>query len=340
MKCVLTLTGALLLFSPNVEAEPETDYNLPELESVVSVESIHKYERPSTDDLNLLMQSLTAVPSQESELEEPTQIEPVESNYPWILYNIDTKEDGTIDFSQYEYGSCVILNKEGFFLSAYHAVKSFVEERKEGNNNNLILIYDPINGYAFSARSVIFSDETDIALGRIDADIELSIETVKIAENNESETGIVYSQFYNNIYHETLRKIFESGGEFYDNSDGTITYINLNAPILKDELGPTSTSGRFGGNPYESWEYAALMKTIPGNSGSGVFNLGTNTLGGINRSIVEDFKKKKHYADFVCKSLGINEEQLNSLEEDTLAFYTGTEAIRNMLTKYIISPLE
>tara|TARA_Y100000310_G_C20626472_1_gene786206 strand:- start:555 stop:1607 length:1053 start_codon:yes stop_codon:yes gene_type:complete len=350
MKYVIPTAALLLdlLLNLKVEAEPETDHSLPELEGIASEKIISDYtilEKSSEEDLNLLMQSLIAAPSQEFEFEEPVQIEPVKSNYPKVLYDMRiyvNKNDMTIKPLYNIRGSCVFLNSKGFFLSVYHAVKSFVEERKEGNNSNLMLIYDPVNGYAFSARPLIFSKEADIVLGRIDADIELPIETVKIAENNESVTDVVYSQFYNKVEHSISNRILKSGGVLHINSDRTVTYININTLRLIEDLEPTITLGEFRKNPFQDGNYRAFMESVPGSSGGGVFDSITHYLVGMHlgKSYVKDFKDNPHIVKLLYEALNVDLESLESVGDYSITSFTGAEAIRNMLTKYISSPLE
>ena len=79
--------------------------------------------------------------------------------WPAIIYNFSLNPENIgIKGELTSTGSAFVLNDQGFFLTADHAY----EEGK------IMLVYDPIKGYALPARPLVHSTKDDIFLGKID----------------------------------------------------------------------------------------------------------------------------------------------------------------------------
>lgn len=82
-----------------------------------------------------------------------------------IIKNARKKGECSIAYDSLESGSCIMLNQEGFFLTARHVIKDYVRYK-----DRLMLFYDPISGIIRRPVVVAYSKKADIALCRINAE--------------------------------------------------------------------------------------------------------------------------------------------------------------------------
>src|SRR3989344_9518015 len=112
-----------------------------------------------------------------------------ESQLPEVLYYIRKDGDWTTLKSM---GSSLIINNEGYFLTVHHAFKEYLQQLEAGNVSSFVLLYDPLYGFAATARPLIFSEQDDILLGKVEIS-RYPIATIPISKSNEHPLDMVYS---------------------------------------------------------------------------------------------------------------------------------------------------
>ena len=239
------------------------------------LENISATERSSLEEL------LLKKPSGPSLDEEGIiELEISEAHFPEILYHVH-QESGKLVLRSM--GSSFLLNAEGYFLTAHHVFKDSLKDREQGADDCFMLLYDPIEGFAASARPLIFSIKDDILLGKID--VVKSRETIPLSDSPQPLQDLVYSVTYSNTSYlagELFSKVEKSGSVNADQYFQQLHPIQVEKSIFKSELSMghlvevLDEAGKKRNNLGVSSFIASI---IPGNSGSPVFDLRNSQIG-------------------------------------------------------------
>lgn len=251
--------------------------------------------------------------------------------WPEIAYYIDVRgqlDNARADITLNYLGNAFILNKSGFFTSAYHLFEKHLKRQQRGENKSMVLVYDPETGIASTAKALIFSEKYDVLLGRVGLDGGLNIKTTHISDKASPLYGVVYSTRYKNLDYisgDLFEEVLHSGSFGIEPGKEKTAWFRQGELLKKKldkELGCCVELGRPEDIIFKdreklakTWEYVFLSKTVPGNSGSPVFDLQNNLTGIVTRSSsVRDTDTEE-----ICP----------------VGIYTGTLKIREMIRGYI-----
>ncbi|MDO8511442.1 MAG: trypsin-like peptidase domain-containing protein [Nanoarchaeota archaeon] len=268
---------------------------------------------PATERSSL--EELLTKPSEPSLDEEGIiELEVSEARFPEILYHVH-QESGKLVVQSL--GSSFLLNAEGYFLTAHHVFEDSLKDHEQGADNCFMLLYDPIEGFAASARPLIFSIKDDILLGKID--VIKPRETTLLSDSTQPLQDLVYSITYSNTSYlagELFSEVEKSGSVDADHHFQQLHPFPVEKSIFKTEVSMGHLVGVIEAgkkiNNHGVSSFVASM--IPGNSGSPVFDL-RNSQVGVVTSIYEK-------------------------SDPTLAIYTNSSRLRPMIETYLNQAIE
>lgn len=219
---------------------------------------------------------------------------------PSLLYTFEidsTAEKGGVcgfSYKNLEAGSCIMLNREGFLLTARHVVDNYVMHK-----NRLLLFYNPISGIIRRPRVIAYSKTADIALCRINAEgAEFKQNTV--TKGDLKEKTLLYSTAYTpSIFasKEFVSRIMKNSrigngskncGMDYGNS-GSYS-LGEKEPLKVDpkDLGIGTVFSAFDenlaakqGEPWEGNPVFVCSDMTHGNSGTALFDIRSKDIVGI-----------------------------------------------------------
>lgn len=284
------------LRTPAVTYNKVGDYHL--------LETIPATERSSLEKL------LLTTPSEPSLDEEGTiMLEVSEAHFPEILYHVH-QESGKLVVRSV--GSSFLLNAEGYFLTAHHVFEDSLKDREQGADDCFMLLYDPVEGFAASARPLIYSIKDDILLGKID--VVKPRETTPISDSPQPLRDMVYSITYSNTSYlagELFTEVEKSGSVDLNHHFQQLHPLHIEKSIFKTEVSMghlvrVIEEGKKRNDPGVS---SFIASVIPGNSGSPVFDLRNSQIGVIT---------------------GVYEKS-----DPTLAIYTNSSRLRPMIEAYL-----
>ena len=269
-------------------------------------------EKGSSEDIASLQEVLDAPPK--AAPKGTVEIEIRDSLFPQIAYYLEflhDKEAGTLGVAYHGQGGSTLLNNKGYFLTAYHVFEESLKERENGNKNHFMLIYNTAFGFALPARTLVYSKEKDILLGKVDLNASYPIETIKIS-SGEPVLNSVFALNYDDQFYvggPLLKQLLNDEDRNIKSDNGGFVYENIRAPTM-DSFGEDIKLGGFLGNiasslspegelNCEPWESIAVSEVIPGDSGSSVTDPIDKTLQGVvtQRSETVDGKKICIYTD-------------------------------------------
>jgi len=240
--------------------------------------------------------------------------------WPAIIYNFSLNPENIgINGELTSTGSAFVLNDQGFFLTVDHTY----EEGK------IMLVYDPMRGYALPARPLVHSTKDDIFLGKIDLPPQFSTPTTRISSSNEPLSGRVYFPSYTNRLRikSTFADLIQNGNIRYD-EDSQLSFSQTELLVRNGEngLGAKIEIGRVidvtlgdGRKLCAEGQSAFIAGVIQGNSGSPVFDF-RNNLTGILTARDE---------------ISVVRGDLPAGQKVKLGIYTGSGRIREMIESYI-----
>lgn len=284
----------------SVEYTPFTPLGLSTIGTVV-------LEKASAVDAACLEELLSASPAPEPKGDRFV-LDLNAARYPQLLYDVSAKlnEDHTKVSITNSTGSALLLNQNGFFLTAGHVLDQTI-----GNNDNFLLFYDPIKGLVLPAKVFAYSTSFDIALGKVDLPKEPSVPGVSLANVAEPDLGVVYALTYDNttMIHETLFNEAINSGSLAINPSRRYHRVVFNPkdrlkPRAIKELGGIAKMGNLvtiideEGKPFQTLPegyHRFMTQPINGNSGAAVFDLAHN-LTGVLTSLIGGTEKngKEH----------------------------------------------
>lgn len=281
-------------------------------------------EKGSSEDIASLQEVLDA--PQKAAPEGTVEIEIRENLFPQITYHLKfsyDEEAGTLGVAYHGHGGSTLLNNKGYFLTAYHVFEEFLKEKENGNKNHFMLIYNTAFGFALPARTLIYSKEKDILLGKVDLNESYPIETIKIS-SGEPVLNSVFALNYDDQYYvggPLLKQLLNDEDRVVWGNDDGFVYKNLGAPTM-DDIGEGLQLGGFLGNianPVsqdgnrlcEPWESIAVSEVIPGDSGSSVTDPIDKTL------------------------LGVVTQRNETVDGKKVCIYTGSNSVREMMQYYM-----
>jgi len=281
-------------------------------------------ERCAPEDIASLQEVLDA--PQKADPKDTVKIEIRNSLFPQIAYYLEflhDKEAGTLGVAYHGHGGSTLLNNKGYFLTAYHVFEKYLKEKENGNKDHFMLIYNTAFGFALPARTLVYSKEKDILLGKVDLSASYPIETLKIS-SGEPVWNKVFALNYDDQYYvgdDLLEQLLNDEDSDIRYNNGGFVYENLGAPTMDDIgeglqlggfLGDIANSVSQNGTPLcEPWESIAVSEAIPGDSGSSV-------------------------TDPVDKTLvGVVTKRDETVDGKDVCFYTGFSAVREMIQYYM-----
>ena len=238
-----------------------------------------------------------------------------DSLFPQIAYHLEflhDEEAGTLGIAYHDQGGSTLLNDRGYFLTAYHVFEESLKENEKGNTGHFMLIYNTAFGFALPARTLVYSKEKDILLGKVDLSRSYPIETIKIS-SGEPVWKRVFALNYDDqdyVAGPLRKQLLNDEDRIISYKDGRWVYENTGAPTI-NEIGEDIRLGGFLGNigsplspegkpNCEPWESIAVSEAIPGDSGTSVTDPTDKTLRGVvtQRNETVDREKACIYTDF------------------------------------------
>lgn len=207
-----------------------------------------------------------------------------------------------------------ILNKEGFFLSAYHNIFESYREQNHGRSPTLILLYDPESGIAAQARPLIISERDDILLG-IMSTPNPQEKITYLAPSNVPDFNMGYFVGYHKSP-ELMEKLFQEvmqQGRCYLQGNKPVYEQRQRLPKKLQQLGAKMEISNLE-MPAEIAFFLSTLKqkvddiiihssAIPGDSGTPVFDANSRLLGIVKqRAEIPAGIAGKDYVLGVCTS--------------------------------------
>lgn len=251
--------------------------------------------------------------------------------FPEIAYNLYMKDydenTSLAEIDSLTVGATFTLTKEGFFLTTYHGVKDLIQEKNTDKISPIMLVYDPVRGVIKKGEILAYSENNDIAIGKVDADEDFKEICPGIAKVDPTRTSRVYSLKYGNkeYINDSLFEEVRSAGEFYVGfQNGKPIAYYFQKDKLKKELGTdlgmsvaisqkVKLQNDEGKSILRDGQFAFSSKTDFGHSGSPMFSL--------KNDLVAIIIGKKQ-AEYEGKNVNIT-------------ICTGPKKIREMLRNYI-----
>ena len=254
---------------------------------------------------------------------------------PELVYNITVQkqESKVVVIIPESLGSAFILNKEGFFLSAYHVFADQVEKQEKEDLSSTALMYESNTGKVASARTLMYSKQHDIFLGRVKFPESSHIEEMHLSPYNCNSPDLVWTVSYGKdtpILNSLLKEILESGKfiypeEVYPKKEASAASFQQVHPVKKESsfFQPLISIGHVvdvlttEGKPvYAKEEYAFLHKAKYGDSGSPVFDV------------------RERVQGIMTHMQNLSDE---NGEKQGVGIFVGQAPIRAMIEKYIVS---
>ena len=241
--------------------------------------------------------------------------------WPAIVYNFTLNPENIgIGGELTSTGSAFVLNNQGFFLTADHAYEK----------GKIMLVYDPMRGYALPARPLVHSTNDDIFLGKIDLPPQFLIPTTRISSSNNPPLERVYFPSYTDRLRikSTFANLIQNGNIRYDEGSQELSFSQKELLVRAGEnglgarigIGKTMDVTLDGGRKLcAEGQFAFIAEAIPSNSGSPVFDF-RNNLTGILRARDE---------------INVISGDLPAGQKVKLGIYTGSGRIREMIASYI-----
>ncbi|MDO8655917.1 MAG: hypothetical protein Q7K45_01650, partial [Nanoarchaeota archaeon] len=163
-----------------------------------------------------------------------------------------------------------------------HVFEDSLKDHEQGADNCFMLLYDPIEGFAASARPLIFSIKDDILLGKID--VVKPRKTILLSDSTQPLQDLVYSITYSNtpyLIGDLFTEIEKSGSIDSNHHFQQSHPFHIEESILKTEIsiGHLVEAIEDGKKRNTSGVSSFVASMIPGNSGSPVFDLRNSQIG-------------------------------------------------------------
>jgi hypothetical protein len=249
------------------------------------------------------------------------------THFPQIIYTVtEADEEGRSSFSA---GESLILNKKGFFITAYHCVKLSLGV---GEPPGVVLIYGPTRNVILTGRILAYSKEADLALGRVMMPADLDFMPLTIAQGPVRPRQVYFNKRYANpayFSRNLLPRILKLARGFLaddraesgnwmrtaeEEAEGLEYEVTLGRAV-RVEAGGESLLGP---EPGRYFLMTGQRGTENGHSGSPVFGL-DGSLAGVVVSIPQK------------KGLFRNSKG----ETVRLAYFSGPENLRNLIKGYL-----
>jgi len=265
------------------------------------------------------------------EVQPELPVEPIDSGlklkvdrWPIVIYNLSTttKENG-VEIGVESRGSAFVLNNNGFFLTANHVYMP--------DEGIMMLVYDPVKGYALSATPLASSEDFDLFLGRVHFPRDFSIPPTRICSSHNPSSNMVYTTGYtNNEYLTSIIKEVIGTGKFTSECGPNVPCFKLGRLLPQidnwDELRAIVGIGNLTDTTYEDGtplcekgERSFIAEIVPGNSGSPVLDIHNRLVGILTER----------------SSATVASGDLLAGHKVKHGIYTGPERIREMIESYI-----
>lgn len=249
------------------------------------------------------------------------------THFPQIIYSV-TEADGE-GRSSFSAGESLILNNKGFFITAYHCVKLSLDA--DGSPGE-VLLYGPVRNVILTGRILAYSEEADLALGRVTMPADLEFTPLTIAAGPVQPRQFYFNKRYANpVYfsRDLLPRILKLAQDFLTGdgaeSENWVRTGGDEAGKLEYEvaIGQTirlkaGSESFLGPEPGLYFLMTGRRGAEEGHSGSPVFSLDGSLAG-----VIVQIPKK---AGLVRNSKG---------EAVRLAFFSGPENLRNLIKSYL-----
>lgn len=183
-----------------------------------------------------------------------------------------SNNESSYNLTSGEFGSTFLLNNEGFFISAYHVLKHHIND-KNNNKPGLILIYSPQTGEIKDSRILSYSEEFDIALGKINNPSELECSAINLTgKSSFSDEEQVWVGAYSNKDYISGSLCSEAVRAYCENRQFSPTQNLGGGQFVVDII---NKEGIFN----EEWGYVVNRKFLQGDSGIPFFTSDNNLAG-------------------------------------------------------------
>ncbi|PIN85872.1 hypothetical protein COV19_07750 [Candidatus Woesearchaeota archaeon CG10_big_fil_rev_8_21_14_0_10_44_13] len=193
------------------------------------------------------------------------------------------------DYKSFYYGSCNILNKEGYFVTANHVAEDLLKNKK------MALLYDPNTGIVAKPRVVIYPKNSDIqmfsgadiALGKFDVPPGFNIAPTLITQGQPKPGDyICLTRFGENEINYAFEQILDSmetdiecGKEDYAiTQTKKVEFTTPRFEIYLDYIMPSDITDGKTGNKLDYYFFTSGER-LKGSSGTAAYDAKNNLVG-------------------------------------------------------------